>query len=281
MGDSTIPIVIQKPSRYYAQAYLQEALGGGLGFLGSHITSRLLADNHATTIISTSRNPKPDASPKDTRLVHHALDITSPGSVDTLFKTLKPTVVVHSASPPPRSHASLLEYFECPNPYARTKALADALVLAANSPSLRTVTLRIFEFVYVESAVKAHVLAAHALLTHGAGADGQAYFVTDRVPRPFFDFMRLCYVAANCTVSREEVRVIPLWAVQTMASVGEWAFWIFTLRNVTPQMRDDINHLDTGCFWSIEKGRRVLGYEPVLGQDEAIRMSVEWGMGSL
>ena len=91
--------------------------------------------------------------------------------------------------------------------------------------------------------------------------------------------MRACYAAAGCDVSLEEVSVIPFWVVRTMASVGEWVFWVCTLGRVTPAMRrEDIDHLDTGCWWSVEKAGRVLEYEPVCGQDEAIGSSMEWGM---
>lgn len=248
---------------------------GGNGFLGSHIIKCLLASNYATTVISVSRNPKRDSSSVDPRVEHHALDMTSSSSIHALFKTFKPTVVIHTASPPPRSHASILEATnvrgtsvllqaaqfcpetqvfvytssdsachsspyqqitetqctlytpsDAPNHYARTKGLADAAVLAANAPDLRTATLRIpsiygegdtnfvpqivesirknqwknqigpndkiFEFVYVESAAEAHALATRTLLAGRPGVDGQAYFITDGVSQPFFDFMRKC-----------------------------------------------------------------------------------------
>ncbi len=92
------------------------------------------------------------------------------------------------------------------NPYGRSKALADAAVLAADSANLRTATLRIpaiygegdpyfmpqllasvrkaeqkiqlgedeklFEFVYVKSASEAHVLAAKALLREDTDSSG-------------------------------------------------------------------------------------------------------------
>jgi len=206
------------------------------------------------------------------------------------------------------------------NPYGKTKAIGDSMVLAANSPNLRTATLRVpaiygeddrniipqllesirkgehkmqigdntnfFEFCYVGSVAEAHILAAKALLRVDAGiqdpklkVDGEAFFITDGKSRKFFDFARDCYAAAGAPVAENEIKVIPLWVVQSMASTGEWAYRIFTLGTKKPKMaRQSIDHLGGGAYWSIEKARQRLGYEPVLSQEEAIERSVKWGM---
>lgn len=199
------------------------------------------------------------------------------------------------------------------NPYGRSKAIADAMVLAANGPQLNTASLRvpilygdgdknfvaqtvasirkgqhvyqmgdntnIFEYVYVESAAYAHILAAKALLSNTPGADGQAYFITDDMSMPFFNFYRKACAAANHPVRKEDIKTTPIWVVKLIASLGEWIYWIGTMGRISPSLRrQDINHLDGGCFWSIEKAKRVLGYEPVLGQDEALELSMDWGM---
>ncbi|KAL9079318.1 MAG: hypothetical protein Q9157_001794 [Trypethelium eluteriae] len=205
------------------------------------------------------------------------------------------------------------------NPYGRTKAAADRLVLAANGPDLRTATLRIpgiygehdnnfipqvmaslqkgeqrlqlgdntklFEFLYVENAAEAHVLAAKALLRAdrdtalSPNPDGEAYFITDGHALPFFDFMRKCYAAAGAPVKPEEVKRISLRLIQIMASIGEWAYGIFTLGTKKPQMRrQDIDHLDSGCHWSIEKAKQRLGYQPLIDQDKAIQKTMQWAM---
>lgn len=45
--------------------------------------------------------------------------------------------------------------------------------------------------------------------------------------------------------------------------------------------RDNIDHLDRGCCWSIEKAKQRLGYQPVVDQDEAIKATMEWAMENL
>ncbi|KAF2876430.1 C-3 sterol dehydrogenase/C-4 decarboxylase [Massariosphaeria phaeospora] len=331
---------------------------GGFGFLGSHIVQRLLSGNHATKIVITSRN----AQETDPRAQFYACDITSRDAVSALFEDLKPQVVIHTVSPPPRSKASglrrvnvdgtnnllyaakscpatrafiytssdsamhpapfkaiteaeaiLYTRAHSPNAYSLTKALADAAVLAANAADLRTATLRVpmiygerdtgylpqvvasiragqhmqqagpnekvFSVLYAESAAHAHILAAHALVTGSAGADGQAFFITDGEPMPFFDFYRKCCAAAGHAVRKEDVKVNPFWMVKAIASAGEWLYWVATLGTKTPKLRrDDIEVLDRGCWWNDEKARRVLGFENVLGMDEAVKRTMEWGM---
>lgn len=80
----------------------------------------------------------------------------------------------------------------------------------------------------------------------------------------------------------QDVTVIPLAALQTAASAGEWAYRILTLGTVQPTLRrHSIDHLDRGVCWSIEKAKRILGYEPVADQDEAIKRSTDWAMSTL
>ncbi|KAF2679171.1 NAD(P)-binding protein [Lentithecium fluviatile CBS 122367] len=203
-------------------------------------------------------------------------------------------------------------YVRC---YGMTKAVADALVQAANGSELGTAVIRlpsiygeddtnflpqlvsglrkkehkmqvgknkkVFEFVYVKKAAEAHILASRALLDSqkAPAVAGQAFFISDGIPQPFFDFARKCYAAAGSPVKPEEVTSIPLGAMKVMASLGEWIYFIFTLGAKTPTLRrDGIDHLDGGACWSIEKARRILGYEPVADQDEAIKISMDWAM---
>ncbi|KAF2732256.1 NAD(P)-binding protein [Polyplosphaeria fusca] len=197
------------------------------------------------------------------------------------------------------------------NNYGLTKALADALVLRSNCPDLATGCIRvplvygerdtaftlqvldtiekkqhtnqigpntnIMETVYAGNAAHAHVLLARALVSSTPDAAGQAFFITDDRPMPFFDFVRMCYAAAGHPVAAADIKIVPFWVVKTMASVGEWVYWVGTLGIVQPKMRrQDIDHLAGGCWWSLEKAQRVLRYRPVLDLDEAVRRSLEW-----
>lgn len=131
--------------------------------------------------------------------------------------------------------------------YAKTKAIADAMVLGANSLNLHTAVIRIpglygpnddncmgsllkslkkgqqkvqvgnndkhFEFVYVDSACAAHILAAKALTSPDQESavfkvDGEAFFISDGASLPYFDFARKVYAFAGHPVLKEDIQII-------------------------------------------------------------------------
>ncbi|KAL6904561.1 hypothetical protein GGI43DRAFT_282993 [Trichoderma evansii] len=342
---------------------------GGGGFVGSHVVRALLLEPDCDIYVaSRTPNNHPD---QDNRVNYVAADITNEAQLTELFNTIKPQVVIHTASPSPTASAEVLERTNIEgtrnllkvsaassetrafvytssdsalvptqepineeqaqlytsqnysNPYGRSKGIADALVIAANGPTLRTATLRIpviygeydynnllpqllssikkgehkiqigsdskvFEFCDVRKAAEAHVLAAKALLrvdsdsNEGPQPDGQGYFISDGKPQPFFDFMRRCYAAAGVPVKPDEVKIMPLYMIQTIASCTEWAYTIFTLNSKKPSLRrQNIDHLDRGCCWDISKAKERLGYQPVSNQDEAILNMMKWGIENI
>jgi sterol-4alpha-carboxylate 3-dehydrogenase (decarboxylating) len=143
----------------------------------------------------------------------------------------------------------------------------------------------VFEFLYIGKAAEAHVLALRALLdpADACRVAGEAFFVSDGRPQPFFDFSRKCYAAAGSPVAPNQVTVIPLAALQSAAaSTGEWAYHIFTLGFKQPTLRrDSIDHLDRGACWNIDKAKQRLDYDPVADQDEAIKRSMDWATANL
>jgi sterol-4alpha-carboxylate 3-dehydrogenase (decarboxylating) len=232
--------------------------------------------------------------------------------------TSSDSACVPTQTPLTEEDAELYTGIHYPNPYARSKALADRATQAANSNKLRTAVIRIpvvygendtnlipqllssvrkkehkmqvgqnkkvFEFLYVKKAAEAHVRALRALLDPSASSQvaGEAFFVSDGRPQPFFDFARKCYAAAGSPVDPKDITVMPLAALQAAASAGEWAYMIFTLGSKRPNLRrDSIDHLDRGVCWSIEKAKHRLGYEPVADQDESIKRSMDWAVSTL
>jgi sterol-4alpha-carboxylate 3-dehydrogenase (decarboxylating) len=143
---------------------------------------------------------------------------------------------------------------------------------------------KVFEFLYIAKAAEAHVLALRALLDPAdtCRVAGEAFFVSDGRPQPFFDFARKCYAAAGSPVAPGQVTVIPLAALQAAASTGEWAYRVFTLGFKQPTLRrNSIDHLDRGVCWNINKAKERLGYEPVADQDDAIKRSMDWATANL
>ncbi|CAF3500620.1 unnamed protein product [Fusarium graminearum] len=163
-----------------------------------------------------------------------------------------------------------------PNAYALSKALAKRLVIAANSEELYTSVIRIpgiygkyddnfipqlvssmrekehkmqvgnntkvFEFLYVNKAAEAHIMAMKALLNPSTRdqVGGEDFFISDGKPQGLFDFCRRIYAAAGSPVRPEEVTSIPLSVMQTMASTMEWVYWVFTLGTIPKKVSKTI-----------------------------------------
>ncbi|KAH7006399.1 hypothetical protein EDB82DRAFT_493487 [Fusarium venenatum] len=226
--------------------------------------------------------------------------------------------VVPTQEPLSEENAQQYVKTNAPNAYALSKGLAERLVTAANSEELYTSIIRIpgiygeydtnfipqlvssirrnehkmqvgndaklFEVVYVKKAAEAHILAMKTLLdpTTRGQTGGEAFFISDGKPQKFFDFCRRFYAAAGNPVRPEEVTRIPLSVMQAVASSTEWLYWVLTLGMMQPGLRRiSMDHLDTGCCWSLDKARKILGYEPIDDQDEVIKSTMEWAMEAL
>jgi sterol-4alpha-carboxylate 3-dehydrogenase (decarboxylating) len=206
-----------------------------------------------------------------------------------------------------------------PTGYSRAKAASDALVLGFNGAELLTVVLRLpgiygprdsnitpgllegantfftrvqlgdnrpqHEWVYVESAAHAHVLATKALLstarTPGKRVDGEAFFITDGQPVKFWDFVRKLWAAAGdeyCrTVDKDKLIVIPWWPLVALAILTEVLCFILTLGYKSPGLsRHHLQYMRFGAWWDIGKARERLEYVPLVDTDEGLRRSVAW-----
>lgn len=201
--------------------------------------------------------------------------------------------------------------------YPKSKALADQYVLDSNNKTgLQTVVLRItgiygprdnqfipatiqalraghhrrqigdntnlFDACSVRNAATAHVLAAKALLIERdeplLKVDGEAFFITDGRPVPYWDFLRMIWAAAGDKTPLKEVQVIPAWFMLGLASTVDWVYFIFTQGQKRPKMltRFLIEYTCLQRTFSIEKARERLGYAPVDDRDEMIKSGVEW-----
>ena len=203
--------------------------------------------------------------------------------------------------------------------YAKTKAIADQAVLDANGMGgLRTLCLRLagvygerdsqliprslgvlqegrhryqigdnktlFDWVSATNAAQSHLLAAKALLRQpddGSGkVDGEAFFITDDNPTPFWDMHHQIWSAAGKKMAPGEIVVIPAWFMLSLASVVEWLYWAFTLGLKRPRVlrRQYMAYTCNTRTYSIEEARKRLGYNPVDDRDEQVRRGVAWAL---
>jgi sterol-4alpha-carboxylate 3-dehydrogenase (decarboxylating) len=149
-----------------------------------------------------------------------------------------------------------------------------ALLDKAKSGQLRAQVGRgvwLSDYTYVSNLVDAVLLAEQALTAGGPRsiAAGQAYFITNGEPMPFWDFVRK--VAARLGFPPIKYRV-PKGFVYAIAAVKEG---IDTLKGGTLNAEDGltrfaIRYMCTHHYFSIDKARRELGYEPAISVDEGI-----------
>lgn len=192
-------------------------------------------------------------------------------------------------------------------PYADSKIAAEKLVLAANGADLATVAIRphvvfgpgdtrflpailarakgghlkfsvgmkrhLSDFTYVDNLTAA-LLNTIDRLAPGAACAGQAYFITNGEPMAFFDFVDDVLVTMGLPKTRYRVPFRVAWAA---AAVVEG---IDTLRGGTLNAesgftRFAIRYMCTHHYFSVDKARRDLGYEPKVTIAEGIRRTVE------
>lgn len=103
---------------------------------------------------------------------------------------------------------------------------------------------------------------------------GQPFFVTNGQPMPFWDFPRALWARMGHVVPAGKHWVIGREWGLTLAGLAE-TYGKITGRPVQfTQFR--VTYTAASRYYNIEKARRALGYEPVVGIEEGIRRSVEW-----
>lgn len=141
----------------------------------------------------------------------------------------------------------------------------------------------LFDFTYVGNVAHAHIIAAIALVnTHSLSTqpldyervDGEAFFITNDSPLYFWDFARMVWSAAGDKTEPSQVWVIGRDLGLMLASTIEWIFW---LAGSTPNLtRKKVNYSSMTRYYNIDKAKTVLGYQPLLGLEEAIERTVNW-----
>ncbi|WFD37807.1 3beta-hydroxysteroid-4alpha-carboxylate 3-dehydrogenas(decarboxylating) [Malassezia japonica] len=115
----------------------------------------------------------------------------------------------------------------------------------------------------------------HSLAKPRLGAGGEAFFITNGQPVAFWDFPRALWYRYNGTVvTKDNAFVLGLQFALIIAFLAECYSWI-TGRPVQ-FTRYRVTYTACARYYNIEKARRILGYEPLIGMEEAIDRSVAW-----
>jgi nucleoside-diphosphate-sugar epimerase len=130
---------------------------------------------------------------------------------------------------------------------------------------------KLSDFTYIDNLVDA-LLLADEKLTVGSPVPGQAYFVTNGEPMPFFEFVRRMLRELGLP---KIVGAVPYPLAYAAAAVKEA---IDTLRGGTlhaegGMSRFAVRYMVRHHYFDIGKARRDLGYVPRIGIDEGIRLT--------
>lgn len=187
--------------------------------------------------------------------------------------------------------------------YPKSKAQAEQLVLAANSPRLATVSLRPHliwgpgdhhlvprilararslriiggankkvDSVYIDNAADAHLLAAGRLRPDSPIA-GKAYFITNGEPRPLWDLVNGILAAGKLPpVTRGVSRGKALAAAACM----EFFYSLFGIEGEPRLTRFVAHELTTAHWFDISAARRDLNYTPRVTIDEGLSRLAAW-----
>ncbi|KAF2485240.1 putative 3-beta hydroxysteroid dehydrogenase/isomerase family protein [Neohortaea acidophila] len=138
------------------------------------------------------------------------------------------------------------------------------------------------DWTYVGNVTAAHVLAAKRLLRAGAHSDppeqrveGEAFFITNDDPRPFWDFGRQVAAEAGFPVRPEDIKILPAIMAYLIGVVAEWYVFLTSFgRRKSQVSRAVLQFAVINQVFCIDKAKRQLGYRPLVSIDEAIKRSV-------
>lgn len=113
----------------------------------------------------------------------------------------------------------------------------------------------------------------YPLVEDGIPVAGEAFFITNGQPIPFWDFPRALWAGMGHVMPEEKVWKISKDLGLTLAGWAETFSWL-TGRE-TQFTKYKVTYSASSRYYNIEKARRALGYRPVVSVEEGIRRSVE------
>ena len=184
--------------------------------------------------------------------------------------------------------------------YQKTKALAEQMVLDANSASLATVALRphliwgpgdphlvpriieraragrlrlvgkqnnLVDSTYIDNAALAHVLAEEALAPDASCA-GKAYFISNGEPLPMAELINKILAAADLSPI---TKTIPTQLAYILGMMMELAYKIFNLKGEPIMTRFVAKQLSCAHWYDLTAAKRDFSYQASVTIDEGMR----------
>ncbi|KAF2837381.1 putative sterol-4-alpha-carboxylate 3-dehydrogenase, decarboxylating [Patellaria atrata CBS 101060] len=146
----------------------------------------------------------------------------------------------------------------------------------------------LYDFIYAGNAAEGHVLAAGKLvdasLSQGAKrknkVDGEAFFMTNGDPWPFWDFSRSVAREIGRPIADKEIWRIPLVLVYFFLSIFEWVYWVVTMGGQPRVTYRMLRYTVQVRTFDITKAKERLGYRPRISMEEGLRRTVSCHIAS-
>jgi nucleoside-diphosphate-sugar epimerase len=189
--------------------------------------------------------------------------------------------------------------------YPATKALAERLALAANSPELAVTALRphliwgpgdnhlvprivakaragrlrrigtrpnLVDTIYVDNAARAHLQAADRLAP-GSVVAGKVYFISNGEPLPLWEMVNRILAAADLP---PVTRSVPPQLAIALGALCEWVWGVLRLGGEPPMTRFVAHELASAHWFDIGAARRDFGYVPEVSIEEGLLRLRDW-----
>ncbi|KAF7468423.1 sterol-4-alpha-carboxylate 3-dehydrogenase, decarboxylating isoform X2 [Marmota monax] len=272
---------------------------GGSGFLGQHMVEQLLARGYTVNVFDIRQgfdNP---------RVQFFLGDLCNQ---EKLILTSSASVIFEGSDI--KNGTEDLPYAMKPiDYYTETKILQERAVLDANDPERNFLTTAIrphgifgpgdpqlvpilieaakkgkmkfmigngknlVDFTFVENVVHGHILAAEHL-SQDAALGGKAFHITNDEPIPFWTFLSRILTGLNYEAPKYH---IPYWVAYYLALLVSLLVMVVSpiiqLQPTFTPMR--VALAGTFHYYSCEKAKKVMGYQPLVTMDDAVERTVQ------
>lgn len=111
------------------------------------------------------------------------------------------------------------------------------------------------------------------LVEHAIPVAGEAFFITNGQPIPFWDFPRALWAGMGHVVPQDKVwKISKDWGL-SLAGWAETFSWLTGRESQFTKYK--VTYSASSRYYNIEKARRALGYQPIVSVQEGIRRSVD------
>ena len=189
--------------------------------------------------------------------------------------------------------------------YASSKAMAEQMVLISNSEVLQTCAIRphlvwgpgdphlipriiargksgrlrqvgngrnLVDISYIDNVADAHILAAENLHTSSTAA-GNAYFISQGEPVSLWQWINDLFHELAIAPVKKKINSRPAYMIGTLM---EGIYLWFGMEKEPPMTRFLAEQLSRSHWFSIERARRDLGYEPRISTAEGLERLVRY-----